>query len=217
MSTRVWYASYGSNLSRHRFERYLHGGVPRGGRRRYPGARDRRPPSGDRPVALPYRLRFGGASRTWGGGMAFLDTAAHGHVLARAYRITVEQFADIHAQENGGDADVADLAAVGDGQRVVAGRGNYPVIVRCGTLEGSPVFTFTARRLPARRSPATAYVRTIAAGLAESRGMAAAAIITYLRRAPSVTLGFGSRELAAVVEAGVAAAMVPPPRHSSPS
>ena len=157
MSTRVWYASYGSNLSRHRFERYLHGGIPKGGRRRYPGARDRRPPSGDRAVALPYRLRFGGASRTWGGGMTFVDTTAPGHVLARAYRVTLEQFADIHAQENGGDADAVDLAAVGAGQRVIAGRGNYPVIIRCGTLEGTPMFTFTAERLPFRNPPATAY------------------------------------------------------------
>jgi hypothetical protein len=217
MSTRVWYASYGSNLSRHRFERYLDGGVPRGGRRRYPGARDRRPPSGDRPVALPYRLRFGGASRTWGGGMAFLDTAARGHVLARAYRITVEQFADIHAQENGGDADVADLAAVGDGQRVVAGRGNYPVIVRCGTLDGAPMFTFTAEHLPSCNPPVAAYVRTIATGLAESHRMATAPIVDYLRAAPAVGASYDPATLSAVVAAGVDDAMVAPPTHSGPS
>lgn len=217
MSTRVWYAGYGSNLWRHRFERYLHGGTPVGGRRAYRGARDRSAPTGDRAVELPFALRFGGASRTWGGGMAFVDAGRRGCTLARAYRITAGQFADVHAQENGGDADPADLSAVADGGHVVAGRGNYPVIVRCGTLEGSPVFTFTALKLPARRAPTPAYVRTIAAGLAESRGMAPPAITAYLRGAPAVTAGFGSAELAAAVEAGVAAAMVPPPRHSSPS
>jgi hypothetical protein len=217
MSTHLWYAGYGSNLWRHRFERYLIGGTPLGGRRHYRGARDRRAPTGDRAVELPFALRFGGASRTWGGGMAFVDTARPGRTLARAYRITAEQFGDVHAQENGGDADPADLSAVADGQHVVAGRGNYPVIVRCGTLDGAPVFTFTAARVPHRRAPAPAYVRTIAAGLAASRRMSASAIAAYLRAAPAVAAGFAPAELAAEVAAGVAAVMVPPPRHSSPS
>jgi hypothetical protein len=217
MSTHVWYASYGSNLWRRRFEHYLHGGMPAGGRRAYRGARDRSAPTGDRTLELPFALRFGGASRTWGGGMAFIDTGRRGRTLARAYRITADQFADVHAQENGGAADPADLSAVADGDQVVAGRGNYPAIVRCGTVDGSPVFTFTATRPPERRAPAPAYVRTIAAGLAESRGMAPAAITAYLRQAPAVAGGFASSELAAAVEAGVADAIVPPPRHSSPS
>lgn len=217
MSSSVWYAGYGSNLWRHRFERYLHGGTPVGGRRRYRGARDSTPPSGDRAIELPFPLRFGGASRTWGGGMAFVDTARRGRTLARAYRITAEQFADVHAQENGGDADPTDLAAVADGDHVVAGRGNYPLIVRCGTLHGAPVVTFTATRPPAQRPPAHAYLHTIAAGLAESRRMTPAAIAAYLREAPAVAAGFDAAVLTAVVEAGVAAAMVPPPRHSSPS
>lgn len=217
MSAHVWYVSYGSNLSRHRFERYLRGGTPRGGRRRYPGARDRRPPSADRPFTLPYRLHFGGRSRTWGGGMAFVDPQRQGHVLARAYRITAEQFADIHAQENGGAVDATDLSLVGDGQQVLAGRGNYPLIVRCGTLGGLPAFTFTADRMPARNPPRPSYVRTIAAGLAESHRMSPTAIAHYLRAAPAVAAGYDPPALSAVVDAGVAEAMVAPPTHSSPS
>ena len=219
--SRVWYASYGSNLWRPRFERSLHGGIPRGGRRRYPGARDRTPPTGDRAFTLPFRLRFGGASRTWGGGMAFVDTTVRGHVLARAYRISVQQFADIHAQENGGAADAADLAAIDDGGHVIAGRGNYPVIVRCGSLDGQPVFTFTTERLPSRRSPAAMYVRTIAAGLAAAHGLDVTPIVDYLRAAPAVAASYDPEALSRVVSAGVADAsddaIVAPPRHSSPS
>jgi len=215
--THVWYAGYGSNLSRHRFERYLHGGTPTGGRRSYPGARDRTPPSADRPYALPYRLHFGGASRTWGGGMAFVDTTRPGRVLARAYRVTAQQFADIHAQENGGAADATDLSLVGDGEQVVAGRGNYPVIVCCGRLDGLPVFSFTATHLPARRAPRPAYLRTIAAGLAEAHGLTPAAIMAYLRRAPAVRAAYDPPVLSAVVRDGVADAIVPPPTHSAPS
>lgn len=227
----IWYASYGSNLSRRRFERYLRGGTPRGGRRRYPGARDPRPPSGDRPVSLPYRLRFAGESHTWGGGMAFVDVSSDGQVLARAYRITIEQFADIHAQENAGAAEPTDLSAVLDGQQVVAGRGNYPVIVRCGRLGSTPMFTFTAqhaaRHAAAPNAPAPAYLRTIATGLAEAHALDAEPIVDYLRRAPAVDASYDADTLSAVVSAGVAAtavpatgvveAMVAPPRHSSPS
>lgn len=213
----IWYASYGSNLSRRRFERYLRGGTPRGGRRRYPGARDPRPPSDDRPTTLPYRLRFAGESRTWGGGMAFLDTTSHGHVLARAYRISIEQFADLHAQENAGAADPADLSAVTDGQQVLAGRGNYPAIVRCGTIGGTPVFTFTAQQLAMPNAPAPIYLRTIATGLAEAHALGTAPIIDYLRGAPAVAAAYEGDALSSVVAAGVADAMVAPPRHSSPS
>jgi hypothetical protein len=217
LTRHVWYAGYGSNVSRRRFERYLQGGTPTGGRRRYPGARDRTPPSADRPYALPYRLHFGGSSRTWGGGMAFVDTTCTGHVLARAYRVTAEQFADIHAQENGGAAEAADLSLVRDGECVVAGRGNYPVIVCCGRLDGLPVFSFTAARMPPPTAPRPAYLRTIAAGLAESHGLTPSAIVAYLRGAPVVRAAYDPPALSAVVRAGVTDAIVAPPTHSSPS
>lgn len=213
----VWYAGYGSNVSRRRFERYLSGGTPAGGRRSYPGARDRTPPTADRSYVLPFRLHFGGTSRTWGGGMAFVDTSVRGSVLARAYRVTAEQFADIHAQENGGAADAADLSRVRDGECVVAGRGNYPVIVCCGRLDELPVLLFTAARMPAPSAPRPAYLRTMAAGLAESHRLAAADIVAYLRAAPAVRDAYDPAALSAVVRAGVTDEMVAPPTHSSPS
>ncbi len=217
MPPHVWYASYGSNLSRHRFERYLHGGTPVGGRRPHRGATDRTPPRADRPFHLPYRLRFGGVSRTWGGGMAFIDTVAAGRTLARMYRITAAQFADVHAQENGGDARPADLAALEPGQRVRAADGNYPMIVCCGVVDRVPVVTFTAEHLPSAAAPAPPYLRTIAAGLAEAHRLAATGIVRYLRSARTVRAAYTASELSAVVRAGVASAIVPPPRHSSPS
>ena len=217
MTNHIWYAGYGSNLLRHRFLRYLHGGTPLGGMRRYPGARDCTPPSADRPFTLPYRLHFGGASRTWGGGMAFVDTTARGRVLARLYRVTTEQFADVYAQENGGAADPADVAAIADGEHIVAGRGNYPMIVRCASLDGLPVVLFTAERMPQRRAPRRAYLRTIAAGLAESHRLAPPAIVAYLRSAPAVRATYDASALSAVVRDAVADTMVPPPTHSSRS
>jgi hypothetical protein len=138
-------------------------------------------------------------------------------VLARVYRISAEQFADIYAQENGDAADPADLSAIADGQHVVAARGNYPVIMRCGTLDRLPVFTFTARHLPQRRAPRPPYLRTIAAGLAASHRLTTTAIVRYLRVAPAVRATYDLTELSTVVRAGVADAIVAPPTHSSPS
>lgn len=217
MASHVWYASYGSNLSRQRFTHYLSGGTPAGGRRHYPGARDRSAPSGDRPLRLPYRLRFGGASRTWGGGMAFLDTATGGGTLARMYRLTADQFGDVHAQENGGDADAADVHTMAPGQQVRAGGGNYPIVVCCGRADGAPIVTFTCASVPDPTPPAAAYLRTIAGGLAEAHGLAADGIVRYLHGAPAVRSAYEPAALEAIVREGVAAAMVPPPRHSSPS
>lgn len=217
MSMRVWYASYGSNLSRHRFDRYLRGGTPNGGRHRYPGCSDRTAPAADRPVTLPYRLRFGGASRTWGGGMAFVDTLTAGRTLGRAYLISAEQFGEVHAQENGGHAGPADIAALPPGEPVRTAGGNYPMILRCDDGGHVPVLTFTAETVPRAAAPAHAYLRAIARGLAEAHRMTVAAIVRYLRSAPSVRAAYDAAVLAAIVRAGVTASMVPPPRHSSPS
>src|SRR5438552_4124720 len=69
----VWYATYGSNLSRERFDVYLRGGTPVGGAHTYPGCRDPSPPASDRPWECDFGLRFGGRSQTWGGGVALID------------------------------------------------------------------------------------------------------------------------------------------------
>lgn len=217
MAPHVWYASYGSNLSRRRFDHYLHGGTPTGAHRRYPGARDRTAPSDDRPLHLPFRLRFGGASKTWGGGMAFVDTTAPGRTLARMYRLTAGQFGDVHAQENGGDADGRDFVELAPGQRVRAGRGNYPMVVCCGHVDAAPVLTFTCDDVPHAAAPARAYLQTMAGGLAETHQLTVRHIVAYLRRAPAVRRAYDPAALSAITRAGVAAAIVPPPRHSSPS
>ena len=89
--------------------------------------------------------------------------------------------------------------------------------MRCGTLDGTPVFTFTAQRLATPNAPAPVYLRTIATGLAEAHALNIAPIVDYLRQAPAVAAAYDEDALSSVVAAGVADAMVAPPRHSSPS
>jgi hypothetical protein len=86
----VWYAGYGSNLKRSRFESYVN------------GCRDRSVPRCDRPIELSYELYFAGHSDTWGGAPAFIRRSS-GNVRAygRMYLISHSQFNDVVRQENG--------------------------------------------------------------------------------------------------------------------
>ncbi|NOX31727.1 MAG: hypothetical protein GXP35_17035, partial [Actinobacteria bacterium] len=135
-SGQVWYASYGSNLLRQRFEHYLTGGTFRGAPQRgqHVGARDSALPTDDRAWRVPHGLRFAGESTRWsGGGVAFLDPAVgSGEAVVRMYRITAAQFSDVAAQENGlrpGDLSVDVDALVANGGQDISdrwyGRGLY--------------------------------------------------------------------------------------------
>ena len=69
MAELVWYVAYGSNLSRERFADYV------------------ADPHDDRPTTIGHRVWFGGESKIWTGGRAYLDhEAAPDRVtLARAW------------------------------------------------------------------------------------------------------------------------------------
>ena len=61
----IWYATYGSNMSRARFGIYLRGGIPEGAAHAYPGCRDASDPVDVRNVDIDLQLAFGGNSETW--------------------------------------------------------------------------------------------------------------------------------------------------------
>jgi hypothetical protein len=187
----VWYAGYGSNLCAARFRCYLEGGIPPGLRRPCRGARDKTPPHGDQPVAIPHRLYFAGSS-SWGGAPCFIDTVetpaapAHG----RAYLIGWEQFEDVVAQENGHpttppiDLAFDDLTA---GYGVQLGPGRYQNLLCLGRRDGFPLVTFTSPWTMAEAqlgAPAPAYLQMLIAGLREAYAMPDDALIAYLGAAP---------------------------------
>ena len=185
----VWYAAYGSNLSRARFEAYLAGGRPTGATRCYPGARDPSPPVDDRPLLLPGRIFFGWESPAWGGGIAFYDAGASGTAYARAYRITHQQFCDLAAQEMHREPGTElDLTQVLAQRRHSYGPGRYETLHLVGELEGLPVLTFTAPPDHDLRpnAPAPAYVATIVRGLQESHGLDADQARAYLAAAGAI-------------------------------
>ena len=80
----VWYACYGSNISRMRFMNYIN------------RCSDTTPPVEDRPYEFEHPVFFAGQSRTWSNkGTAFLDINTNGSALGRIYKITEEQYQDV--------------------------------------------------------------------------------------------------------------------------
>lgn len=192
----VWYVSYGSNMSSARLAAYLEGGVPPGGSRANPGARNRSLPRRSVPVDLPGALYFAGDSGQWGGGVAFYDHDAQGRgqggpTAARAYLITAEQFADIAAQEmyrlpqEGDPLEEIVIGGLENGSTHRTGPGHYETLVEVGRLEGAPMLLFTASHgidHMEHSQPSAAYLAMLAQGLEESRQWDGRAVAAYLER-----------------------------------
>jgi hypothetical protein len=191
----VWYAAYGSNLSRDRFLTYVRGGRPAGARRTYPGARDTSLPSAEVAFTMPGQMFFAWESPTWGGGIAFYDSTSEGSVLARAYRLTEQQFADVAAQEMHREpGEDLDLGHVLEHARHELGPGRYETLHLVGELDGDPVLTFTARdpwSLPTN-APVAAYLRTVAVGLAHTHELDEQAVADYLLTCRGTTPAWSS-------------------------
>ena len=187
---RVWYVSYGSNLSRARFAAYLTGARAPGSAVVEAGSRDRRPPADARAVTLPHQLSFGrGGGRRWGpGGVAFVDpTVGSGHAYGLAHLVTADQFADVLAQENGWSAP-ASIVPPSAGESVTIGvRGWYRSVVGLDPIDGRPAVTFTHPvHEPGSDPVPEAYARVIADGLRAEHGLDHVAAATYLATAPGV-------------------------------
>ncbi|MEP7369540.1 MAG: histone deacetylase [Dermatophilaceae bacterium] len=190
----VWYVSYGSNMCAGRLAAYLQGGRPPGASRTYPGARDRQPPRADVAVWLPGGIYFAGQSSVWTGGTASYDPSLPGRAPARAYLLTLGQFSDVAAQEMhaapGADLDLAEVLAAG---RAGVGPGRYQTLLCAGNRGGYPLLTFTCPTALAAAEttrPAAAYLRMLAAGLAEAHGWSMAQIVGYLFALPGVVGGW---------------------------
>ena len=205
MSDLVWYVSYGSNMSAGRFSCYLAGGRPPGAARRYPGARDPRPPRGRQGVWLPGVIYFAMRSAVWGGGRALYDPEPAGTAAARAWLITAGQFSDVVAQEMhrepGTDLDLTALAITG---RLKAGDGHYETLLGAGELDGAPMVTFTAPwrlRDVTPTSPSGAYLRMLGQGLREAHGWDAQAAGRYLAGLPGARGAWRPGDIARLLDA----------------
>ncbi len=202
----VWYVAYGSNLSLERFRCYLAGGMPVGGVRRYDGCRDPRDAHATVSLHAPGGLVFSGRSTVWGGGMAFYDERRPGRVACRGYLVTVDQFADVVAQEMrrppGGDFSRSLAAVLADGGSVQAlGPGRYETLARIAVMGDAPMFTVTCGDVGNLEpsAPSASYLRCIATGLREAHGWDAARSAGYLAGCPGVEGSYTFDDLVSVV------------------
>jgi histone deacetylase 4/5 len=154
----IWYACYGSNLSKARFNCYIMGGRVEGMSHHCVGARDSAPVRDSQVEWMPYRVFFAHISKTWGyGGAAMLDiTSSQGHECCmRLYKVTLQQFNDVVAQENDFTPPLpatnqltyerlVDLKRQGQGAHWMLFEGSfYPAVVYLGERDNTPIVTFT--------------------------------------------------------------------------
>lgn len=198
----VWYAAFGSNLSADRFSVYLTGGpIPHSTNGRIQkGARNPSLPTADEAFVMERSLLFTGASPHWGGGGTAAIDADHNPItptMARAYRITLEQFEDVFAQENRLDAPVTvDLPPLLAGPVDLVDR-KYGRVELMGEIGTEPVVTLTTRQRPTELAAADpSYLTVMGKGLVESWGLSPRAAADYLASRPGNAGFFDPDELA---------------------
>jgi hypothetical protein len=190
----VWYAGYGSNLLRERFDCYIKGGQPKGSTRTYPGCRDKADPRADSPVTLRHEFFFADHSKAWNGAVGFIrPVASNAATLARMYLISYGQFNDVVRQENGkavpGNMIVPPYEYLSRGNHwEIAGVRLYGRLIKTGAKDEHPILTFTATRDDfVVGPPSEAYIKMIVSGLEETYPcMRKSEILDYLRRTEGI-------------------------------
>ncbi len=140
----VWYACYGSNLSKERFRCYIKGGKCKQNGVTYKGCSDKSKWTDEAVMTFGGELYFGNESSSWGGkGVAFYDPDAEGETHMKLYRIKYSQFLDIRQQE---------------GQSP----NWYGRIVCLGIRNDIPVYTLTSEKRRPANAPCRGYISLIA-------------------------------------------------------
>lgn len=191
----VWYASYGSNLSRDRFLYYVKGGGPPGSAKKEKGCRNKTPPKDQKPICIHFPLYFAKCSPKWCGGVAFigLEEDAENTTYGRMYLITQEQFTDVFKQENRGSSIPIDFEEVERSGSKVFCKSWYGNVVYLNDSEGLPIFTFTAYwnigDTPFT-APSEEYLKTLISGLKETYTFTAESLVEYVIEKPGITKNF---------------------------
>jgi hypothetical protein len=150
MKNKIWYVAYGSNILKERFMAYINGGKFRDIEKIYIGCTDKTPPQADKAFTLPYKLYFGGESKTWNDkGVAFIDENTKGETKGRAYLITEEQFNEVQKQEG--------ISENWYGHTIEMGKDE----------NGIPYKTFTSKIRHSDNAPDEKYLEVINEGLLE--------------------------------------------------
>ncbi|MDI9641439.1 hypothetical protein QPK87_07190 [Kamptonema cortianum] len=170
---RIWYASYGSNLSRWRLMCYLEGTSPTEAGNPHEGARDSSPPRRSLLAKTGHRVYFAGSKSRWGeGGYGFITRNPVGaNCYLVLWDLSREQFEDVFMMEAGlavGSVDVPWDEICARGESVVVAGNAYGTGVCLGAYDGMPVCTFTCEADREDVNPPSAlYAKVIEDGLAD--------------------------------------------------
>lgn len=185
----VWYACYGSNLSRGRFFCYIS------------KCRDMTLPKDEKPIDIPYPLYFAKNSKNWHGkGVAFIGhkKTASDITHGKMYLITIEQFNDVVSQENANAKISIDFNSVKKSGYAKVCDCWYGYIVYLGEHNNLSIFTFTAfwdKGCEKFTTPSEEYILTIILGLKESYRYSDKKIANYLSNKPGIEGEYGKDKL----------------------
>nr|WP_209481445.1 hypothetical protein [Virgibacillus litoralis] len=196
----VWYASYGSNLSRDRFLCYIKGGKPKGSEKVEVGCKDKSLPIKETTYIMRYPLYFAKSSSRWQNkGVAFigLNEDEEHHTYSRKYLITVEQFMDVVKQENNGaELDIDLIEIIKNGSKTLRDSW-YGTILYLGEEDGYPILTFTAYwdlDVPYNK-PSEEYLSMIINGLKTTLELEDTEVLNYLSSKPGVADNYNRNEI----------------------
>ncbi|KAG9151583.1 hypothetical protein Leryth_021902 [Lithospermum erythrorhizon] len=202
----IWYAAYGSNMSKDRFLCYVQGGQAEGMRIPYAGSADKSPPKEILWMTFPHRLFFGrDFTATWGpGGVAFLHPESNIQEKSYLclYRITLEQFNDVCLQENAMDIDTSSplfdltsLQSIESKKQISVETGIkrwYDNVVYLGKKKDVPILTMTCSlsdvdgyksgKLPIY-APCKGYADTLVRGLVQGGKLSEEEAVSYIQEA----------------------------------
>lgn len=196
----IWYASYGSNLSRDRFLCYIKGGKPVGSEIIEVGCRDKSLPIKEATFTINYPLYFAKDSIRWQNqGVAFIGLKKDNNyeIHSSKYLITTEQFIEVVKQENNGVELEIDFDEVKkDGFQTISDTW-YGTILYIGEESGFPIFTFTADwdlDVPYNK-PSQQYLSMIIEGLKKTVKLNNTEIIDYLCTKQGVENNYSRSEI----------------------
>ncbi len=191
--TKVWYASYGSNMLESRFSCYIAGGTPVGAQRTYVGCTNRSLPALSKPIIINAELYFARKSKTWhGGGVGFIRPSLDPAItcLGRMYLITADQFAEVVKQEIRLEENLIINMdeLIRKGFLILDDRSWYNKLLFLGYEDGYPVLTFTNKDYlkDEINAPNKHYLRVIISGLRETYNTEDSEIRDYLENIKGV-------------------------------
>lgn len=176
MSEYVWYASYGSNISKERFMCYIQGGQAKGALTKEEGCKDKSDPIQCKNISIQRQQYFAKSAKRWQNkAVAFLDSKASTHVtLGKMYLVKKDQFEDVVKQENAMPVDRYLDIKLDEAEQMgsaLISKSWYGRILYLGKEDGYPIFTFTnTKDLKDEHmdAPSKEYILMIASGLIEN-------------------------------------------------